>query len=147
MIIRKAVYGELPNGVTVDVTEKVRAMVKNGALSVAANNTIFGDPYNGKMKLTIIKAEARESGMNFGDSLTDMVKSAQNGDMLDMKLTGLGTLTVYYKYGNGETRSTKASDDGTVAIEPPTKLRVDYTLNGVEASKTVNLFSTLVINN
>ena len=46
--IRKAVYGELPDGaVDKDVTEKVAAMVKDGALSVEASNDNFGDPAKG----------------------------------------------------------------------------------------------------
>ncbi|MCY2950598.1 MAG: DUF3395 domain-containing protein, partial [Planctomycetota bacterium] len=45
--IKKAVYGDLPDGAKTDVTEKVAAMVKDGELSVEATNDNFGDPAEG----------------------------------------------------------------------------------------------------
>jgi hypothetical protein len=47
LVIRKAVYGDLPDGAKTDVTEKVAGMVEDGALSVAATNDNFGDPAEG----------------------------------------------------------------------------------------------------
>ena len=45
VIIRKALYGDLPNGTSKDVTKKVAAIVKAGSLSVDASNATFGgDP-------------------------------------------------------------------------------------------------------
>ena len=52
---------------------------------------------------------------------------------------GSGKVTVYYKYGEGKTLSREQADDGSIMIAPPTKLRVDYSLNGKEMSKTVAL--------
>src|SRR5208283_5353992 len=65
-VIRKAVYGDLPDGTALDVTDKVRAMVKNGTLSVVVTDKNLGDPYNGTMELTIIRAEIRVRYLNLG---------------------------------------------------------------------------------
>lgn len=48
--IQKAVYGDLPDGRSADVTEKVVAIVKGGASSVDASNRLFGDPAPGRVK-------------------------------------------------------------------------------------------------
>jgi hypothetical protein len=50
LVIVKAVYGDLPDGAKTDVTEKVKGMVKDGALSVVASNDNFGDPAEGVVK-------------------------------------------------------------------------------------------------
>jgi hypothetical protein len=50
LVIRKAVYGDLPKGQSADVTEDVAALVQKNSLSVKATNEAFGDPANGKVK-------------------------------------------------------------------------------------------------
>lgn len=50
LVIRKAVYGDLPDGQKADVTEKVAAGAETGALSIAATNENFGDPAFGTVK-------------------------------------------------------------------------------------------------
>jgi hypothetical protein len=50
LIIRKAVYGDLPTGPTADVTDDVAATVRKNKLSVAATNDAFGDPASGVPK-------------------------------------------------------------------------------------------------
>ena len=50
VVIRKALYGDLPNGHAADVTRKVARLVRNGATSVEASNTHFGDPVRGTPK-------------------------------------------------------------------------------------------------
>ena len=50
LVIVKAVYGDLPDGDKSDVTDKVKGMVKDGALSVEASNDNFGDPAEGVVK-------------------------------------------------------------------------------------------------
>lgn len=44
LVITKAVYGDLPNGKFVDVTQKVKDAVADGALFIDASNVNFGDP-------------------------------------------------------------------------------------------------------
>ncbi len=50
LVIKKAVYGDLPDGGKIDVTEKVAKMVKDDALSVEATNDNFTDPADGIVK-------------------------------------------------------------------------------------------------
>lgn len=50
VVIVKAVYGDLPKGASVDVTDKVRAFVSDGKRSIKASNDIFGDPAPSRLK-------------------------------------------------------------------------------------------------
>jgi Domain of unknown function (DUF3395) len=50
LVITRAVYGDLPDGPKTDVTEKVKAMVKDNRLTVEASNENFGDPASGVNK-------------------------------------------------------------------------------------------------
>ncbi len=50
VVVVKAEYGDLPNGPSADVTEKVAALVKAGSLAIEASNGNFGDPANGVVK-------------------------------------------------------------------------------------------------
>lgn len=50
LVIRKAVYGDLPDGANTDVTEKVADKVNDDKLSIEATNDNFGDPAEGIVK-------------------------------------------------------------------------------------------------
>ena len=50
LVIRKAVYGDLPDGGKNDVTEKVAERVSSDGLTVEATNDNFGDPAEGVVK-------------------------------------------------------------------------------------------------
>ncbi len=50
LVIKKAVYGDLPDGDKIDVTKKVAEMVKDDKLSVEATNDNFTDPAEGIVK-------------------------------------------------------------------------------------------------
>ena len=50
VVIQKAVYGDLPDGPSADVTEKVAQVVKAGSMTVEASNRSFGDPAQGIVK-------------------------------------------------------------------------------------------------
>jgi len=73
VVIRKAVYGDLPDGKSADVTAKVAEMVKQGSLSIDATNTNFGDPAQGITKKLLveytIRGVARTETVNEGESL------------------------------------------------------------------------------
>jgi hypothetical protein len=134
----------------VDVTAKVRTMVKNGTLTVKASDDNFGDPYNGTMNLTIVKAIYRSVGGEV--DITDNVRANVDGNRLVGSMKDEGTVvspqpsvTVYYRYGEGETLSMVEHAGGSIEIKPPTKLRVAYTLNGVNGWKTVDLDQTLEV--
>ena len=153
MVVRKAVYGDLDDGVMMDVTDKVRAMVKNGTLSIVATDKNLGDPYNGKeLKLTIIRAELRARNLNFGGpdgaaDVTDTYKQFQEGNRLTAKMSGGSQkVTIFYKYGEGKILSKEQAEDGSIVIAPPTKMRADYTFNGTDTCRTVNQGDRLEIN-
>ena len=50
IVIIKAVYGDLPDGKSSDVTDKVKGMVTKDGLTVDATNDNFGDPVEGTVK-------------------------------------------------------------------------------------------------
>ena len=50
LVIRKAVYGNLPDGPSADVTEDVADLVRKNTLSADASNELFGDPASGLVK-------------------------------------------------------------------------------------------------
>ena len=50
LVIVKAGYGDLPDGKTIDVTEKVKGMVTKDGLAVDATNDNFTDPVEGTVK-------------------------------------------------------------------------------------------------
>ena len=145
LIVKKANYGDL-NGTSQDVTDKVRTMVKNGTLRVIATDSNLGVQTK-VPTATIIRAVLH--GSITGDhEITDTVK-----DFVDMQINvGGDPVTFYYTYGDGRIFSTNIPADGkyhrTVPqqIKPASKLRVDFTLNGVDNSKTVNQGDTMTIN-
>ncbi len=152
-IVRKALYGDLESGRTIDVTDKVRAIVQGGSLSMEATDRSFGDPFQGSLKLSIHRAIMKVRFLNFGGEgggadVTDTIKQFQNGNTLWAKLNddGGGKVTVYYDYGDGKERSVSTAADGTLNVVPPSQLRVDYTLDGADRSTTVNYGRTLEIN-
>ena len=92
LVINKAMYGNLPDGMAVDVTDKVRGLVKDSTLNVRASDDIFGNPYNGTMKLKIIKASVKVFELNLGDDdgagdITSTIKQFQVGNCLLAKMT------------------------------------------------------------
>lgn len=144
-LVQKASYGDLPDGPSVDVTEKVRAIVRNGSLNIAANDSNFGDPFNGIMKLTITKAIIKFQ-YSYPADVTDTIKGFQTENTLHTTGDNGAKITVYYNYGDGKSRSVESGDDGSLNIDPPIKLKVDYTFNKVSRSKTVDHGHTLDVN-
>jgi HEAT repeat protein len=74
VVIRKAVYGGLPDGPQADVTKKVEEMVKAGSLTIDASNDNFGDPANGvQKKLRIeysVEGRMDSKTVNEGETVT-----------------------------------------------------------------------------
>jgi len=74
VVIVKAVYGDLPDGASVDVTKKVAELVNAGSLSVDASNGNFGDPADGiAKKLRVeytVEGAADTKTVNEGDTIT-----------------------------------------------------------------------------
>ncbi len=50
IVIKKAVYGDLPDGASADVTKKLTRMVNSGLTSIEASNGNFGDAAPGEVK-------------------------------------------------------------------------------------------------
>lgn len=80
VVIRKAVYGDLPKGKSADVTKKVAELVKAGATSVDASNENFGDPVHGTAKRFrvdyTINGVARSETVRENDTVTFTAKVA-----------------------------------------------------------------------
>ena len=74
LVIRKAVYGDLPDGAKTDVTEKVADKASDDHLSVEATNDNFGDPAEGTVKkLTVdytFDGKERSKTVNENETLT-----------------------------------------------------------------------------
>ena len=79
LVIVKAVYGDLPDGNKIDVTEKVAAMVKDDALSVQATNDNFTDPADGIVKK--LKVDYKFDGVEKSKTVTE-------NDTLTISATG-----------------------------------------------------------
>ena len=159
-MIVKAVYGDLPDGNKTDMTVKVAAMVKDNALSAEATNDNFGDPAEGvvkKLKVDFtIDGAAGSKTVNEGETLTItaadkpavaklVIKKAVYGDLPDGNKTDV-TEKVAAMVKDGAL-SVEATNDnfGDPAEGVVKKLRVDYTFDGKEKSKTVDENETLTI--
>jgi hypothetical protein len=74
LVIRKALYGDLPDGAKTDVTGKVADKVNDDSLSIDASNDNFGDPADGIVKkLTVdytFDGKEKSKSVNEGETLT-----------------------------------------------------------------------------
>jgi hypothetical protein len=164
LIIVKAVYGDLPDGQKIDVTDKVKALVADNSLTVAATNDNFTDPAEGVGKKLHVdfkigddgKVQSKECAEN--ETLTIVpvadtnpnaklkIRSAFYGDLPDgAKVDVTDKVRAAVK---NDTLSIEATNDnfGDPANGTAKKLKVDYTFNGVDKSKTVDENDTLTIN-
>jgi hypothetical protein len=157
LVIVKAVYGDLPDGNATNVTEKVATLVKDGALTVEATNDNFGDPAEGiekklRVEYTLNGVAATKTvdenatlKIDANDKVHLVIRKAVYGDLPDGK-----TVDVTKKVAdlvNDNALSVAATNDNfsdpAEGIEK--KLKVDYTFDGAEKSKTVTENETLTI--
>jgi len=156
LVVTKAFYGDLPDGQKTDVTEKVAAMVKDNKLSVEASNDNFGDPVEGTVKKLKVEytvdGVAHSKTVNEGETLSIsgkparlVIRKAFYGDLPDGAKTDV-TEKVADKV-NDDHLSIEATNDnfGDPADGIVKKLKVDYTFDGKEQTKTVNENETLTI--
>jgi hypothetical protein len=156
LVVTKAFYGDLPDGPKTDVTDKVAGMVKEYKLSVEATNDNFGDPAEGTVKK--LKVEYTVDGVAHSKTVDEnqtltvsgkpskiMILKAVYGDLPDGAKTDV-TAKVADKL-DGDSLSVEATNDnfGDPAEGIVKKLKVDYTFEGKEHSKTVNENETLII--
>jgi hypothetical protein len=158
LVIVKAVYGDLPNGASTDVTDKVVAMLKDNQLTVEATNDNFGDPAEGVWKQ-----------LKVDYTLDGAAKSKSAGENQTLKLSGkppklvitkavYGDLTAEAAAGSSTDVTEKVADKvdmdalsidvsnenfGDPANGVTKKLKVDYTLNGVAGTKTVEEYQVM----
>ena len=69
MVIIKAEYGALPKGPSADVTKKVVALVKGGALAIDASNENFGDPAQRHVKK--LRIDYRVNGVKLSKTVRE----------------------------------------------------------------------------
>ncbi len=73
VVIRKAVYGDIPSGASADVTATVTGVVTKGSLLVEASNANFGDPAQGTTKKLrveyTVRGKTRTETVNEGQTL------------------------------------------------------------------------------
>jgi HEAT repeat protein len=69
VVIIKAEYGALPKGPSADVTKKVAAMVKAGAMAIDASNENFGDPAQRHVKK--LRIDYRVNGVSFSKTVRE----------------------------------------------------------------------------
>lgn len=156
LVIVKAVYGDLPDGQKTDVTEKVKEMVKDDRLSVVANNDNFGDPADGvvkKLKVDYtIGGVARSRTVNEDERLTIsgkksklVIRKASYGDLPDGSKTDVTEKVADMVSDDALSVEATNANFGDPADGVVKKLKVDYTFDGKEKSKTVDENETLKI--
>ena len=156
LVVTKAFYGDLPDGPKTDVTEKVAGMVKDDKLSVEATNDNFGDPAEGTAKK--LKVEYTVDGVAHSKTVEEnatlaitgkpskiVILKAVYGDLPDGPKTDV-TAKVADKV-EGDSLSVGATNDnfGDPIEGTGKKLKVDYTFEGKQHSKTVDENETLTI--
>jgi len=162
LVIVKAVYGDLPDGAKVVVTEKVAALVKDNALTVDATNDNFTDPAEGVGKKLQVDytLDGVAGSKTVEENATLTIAAASAGANPSKKLVIVKA--VYGDVPNGasvvvtDKVAAKVKDDALTVdatndnfTDPADgvgkKLVVDYTLDGIPSSKTVEENATLTI--
>jgi len=149
LVIVKAVWGDLPDGAKTDVTEKVKAMVKDNALSVDATNDNFDDPAAGVVKK--LRVEYTVDGVAHTKIVVEadtliisnkpsklVITKALYGDLPDGDKTDV--TAIVRDQINGDHLKIQASNDnfGDPASGVTKKLQVEYKLDGKVGVKTVD---------
>ena len=151
--IVKAIYGDIDNDKTIDVTAKVAALAKGDSLTVLANNAMLGDPgvVMRKLKVSYLidgvwMTRTVDEGETLDISTRLEIRKATYGDLAGGKTADVTEIVAGMVRHN--TLSVTASNDamgGDPAGNVVKKLKVDYTFDGVEKSKTVAENDTLTI--
>ena len=160
LVIVKAVYGDLPNGPSTDVTAKVAAMVTDNTLSVDASNDLFGDPAEVVRKK--LRVDYTLGGVpaskTVGEDETLTLPADEKplvGKLVIVKavygdLAGTDVIDVTAKVAamvKDNALTVVASNDhfADPAVGVHKRLRVDYTIDGVARRNTVGEDRTLTI--
>ena len=158
LVITKALYGDLPEGTSADVTEKVAGLAAHESLSVTASNDNFGDPAENIVKK--LRIDYTIDGMPHSQTVAEnetikivvrtgpqrlIIKKALYGD-LPNGLAADVTAKVAEAADAGALSIAATNDNfGDPAVNSDKKLTVTYTFDGAEKSKTVAEGETLTI--
>ncbi len=144
LVIVSAVFGDLENDKTVDVTAKVAAMVKDNCLSVAATKENFGNPAAGPKRLKvgytiegIYRTKTVDEGETLDISTRLLILKAVYGDLAGGKTDDVTEQVAALVRKNKLTVKADNETFGDPAGGVVKKLRVDYLFDGKRKSKTV----------
>jgi len=164
LVIVKAVYGDLNDAnATIDVTRQIAAHVKNDAVSMPVGNDTFDDPASGankslKVDYTVdgvpgvkifyenglLRLSPKDKPVKNTSSKL-VIRKAFYGDLPDGNLNDV-TLDVTQMVRDDSLTVVANDDDfGNPCGGAMRKLRVDYTFDGKDQSKTVSVGETLKI--
>jgi hypothetical protein len=158
LVIVKAVYGALPDGAKIDVTDKVKGLVTADGLTVKVSKDNLGDPAanaDKKLKVDFTVADQKvDRTVNENETLTIslkvgklMILKAEYGDLPDGPRTDVTTKV--QEMVKDDALSVDATNDnfgdpieGTVK-----KLKVEYLFDRVRKAKEVAENENLAISN
>lgn len=152
LVIRKAVYGDLPDGTLADVTELLETMVSSNRLVLTVNKEVFDDPAPGKHKQ--LKVDYVVNGVEGSKTLPEegklrlsanetsassklVIRKAVFGDLSDGKIEDVTALLATMVSKDRLEVMVNNLELGDPAPQKRKQLKVDYTLNGVQGSRTV----------
>lgn len=154
LVIVKAEYGDLDSDKTLDVTAKVAAMVKDNCLDVEVSNATLGAPPAGsgpsKLKVGytidgLYRSKTAEQGQTLDISTRLVIRKAVYGNLPKGDQEDVTDQVAGLVRHNSLTVEANNDNFGDPAGGVVKKLRVDYTLDGVEKSQTVEENQTLKI--
>jgi hypothetical protein len=153
LVITSAIYGDLANDKTIDVLKKVTAAVKDNTLNLTVNKDLFTDPApNASKKLKVgytldglYYSKTIDEGEVCDISTRLLIRKAVYGDLANNKTDDVTDQVQGLVRKN--TLSIKADNDtfGDPAPNVVKKLRIDYTFDGTQKSKTIPENGTLTI--
>jgi hypothetical protein len=158
LVIREAVYGDLPDGPKTDVTKVVAAFVREGVLRIEAGNNLFGDPAEQVGKQLKVAYELNETPgeavVREGETLLVpmpvlkgelKILAAEYGDLPGGPSEDvLGTVKLYLKDNRFEidVENYLLGDPASGVFK---RLRVEYSIGDVKLAKSAYEGGTLVI--
>jgi hypothetical protein len=160
LVVTRAIWGASYDGLTTDVTELVRGLVKQDALNVTASIALLGDPAAGKIKN--LRVEYQKGGAFAKKMVGEGSTLAIGFDEKAAPLRLVVTKAVYGNFVDGQIVdvSYKVADmvkDDALSVSnynilfgdpAPNKrkeLRVEYTLDGQVKSKVLSETEPLVL--
>jgi len=160
LVVTRAIWGATYDGLTTDVTELVRGMVKQDALNVTATIAWLGDPAAGKIKH--LRVEYQKGGVFAKKMVGEGATLAIGFDEKPTPLRLVVTKAVYGDFVGGQTVDVtfrvadQVKDDalalasynvvfGDPAPRKSKQLRVEYTLDGQAKSKVLSETEPLVL--